>query len=619
MKSSQDISNQIRSQLKVIDPDFSAEPLTPERKIIDTVAEVIAGSQADQYTLQYQFDIDSKVGYDLDKFIALFGFARQSGNRATGLVTFYTSDKAPQDIYIPVGTQISTSSSSITSSVVFTTTSSTVIYKDTDSATTTIQAVNVGTAGNVPANVISSYLGSQSTLVAGAYNDLPTSGGTNPETDADLRLRFKNTVFRNIAGTKDQFLSIALSSDYTTKAIIIGAEDEFREIVQFPVVETGDSIAKSQIPYSKFTYNFDYYVIQNSSGSDVFFNPATDYTFNPTGATPVTDSSGNIIVGAVAPSITLVNEHPDSDFQQGSSVLFQHTYNSINSRNIPASGILNYIDVYVQGDNPLNASESTMLPLFSGPQSQLLTTITGSQYFVGNFRVAQDRSTPQAGYLYQNLLWQPITALPDNIIIANSAYSINNDYFFVEDITINRGSKLAKDGIIWNPAAYQAISALPTVSGTYAIEYEFNNLPIALNQIMDQYKQVTTDVLVHSANKRYFKIFLTVMYTNGYTQSVVNSNIYTDLSNYFASLDFGEVIQFSDILQVAHNVSGVDNVRISISSDGAGYGVIELAPDLITQVGSVLTNDFSLSDIDVAILSDIVVTPKAQNTWKTGT
>jgi hypothetical protein len=132
---------------------------------------------------------------------------------------------------------------------------------------------------------------------------------------------------------------------------------------------------------------------------------------------------------------------------------------------------------------------------------------------------------------------------------------------------------------------------------------------------MDEYKQITTDVLVHTANKRYYKIFLTVMYTPGYTSSVTESRINSDLTDYFNSLNFGANIQISDILQVAHNVTGVDNVRLSVPGDGFGYGIVELSPNG-TQVGNVKTNDFSINDIDVAILNEVSITVKAQNTWK---
>ena len=70
-KTAEEISRAIRAKLKVIDPDISTEPLTPERKIIDTVSETIAESQVDAFVLNYNMDIDAKFGSDLDKFVAL--------------------------------------------------------------------------------------------------------------------------------------------------------------------------------------------------------------------------------------------------------------------------------------------------------------------------------------------------------------------------------------------------------------------------------------------------------------------------------------------------------------------------------------------------------------------
>ena len=397
---------------------------------------------------------------------------------------------------------------------------------------------------------------------------------------------------------------------YTNKAVILGAADLFRETVEFPVVASGTSVAISQIPYSKYTYDFDYYVSQDSSGEDVFFNPGTDYQLT---RTYLSDTSK----GTVAPAITLLNPQPDKDFGQDHFVVFQHTYNSVHSRNIPASGILNYIDIYVDGENPIAVSESASIPISSGSGNQLMTTVTGSTYFVGNFRAKKTLQTPSSGYLYQKLLWQPITLLPETISIGNSHYKNGSDFILVEDITTNRGSKFSRDGIAWNPSAWQQISAMPTASGIFTVDYEFNNLPLYLNEICDQYKQVTTDVLIHASNKRYFIVNLTIIYTSGYSSASVDANITTALSNYFSSLNFGDVIQFSDILQIAHNTNGVDNVRFSTLADRASYvGLQEVNGD--GDIISTYSTDIALNDIDSPNLYDLYPTRLAQNTWSSG-
>jgi len=68
------------AQMRVIDPSVSLEIGTPERKILDTVAQALSDAQVDLNVLSKALDVDSKVGSDLDKFLALFGFARQQGD-----------------------------------------------------------------------------------------------------------------------------------------------------------------------------------------------------------------------------------------------------------------------------------------------------------------------------------------------------------------------------------------------------------------------------------------------------------------------------------------------------------------------------------------------------------
>ena len=211
-RSSSEVSRIIRARLKVLDPDISAEPGTVERKIIDTVAETIAEAEIDQYVLQYQFDIDTKVGTDLDAFVALFGFGRQAGRQATGTVTFSREATTDVDILIPIGTQIVKPATSVSPAVVYLTSAATTIYAGGDTADAPIIAADPGEAGNAPANAIISFGSGDAMGISTINNALATSGGTEPETDSELRIRFKNTIFRNVAGTKDQFLALATSS-----------------------------------------------------------------------------------------------------------------------------------------------------------------------------------------------------------------------------------------------------------------------------------------------------------------------------------------------------------------------------------------------------------------------
>lgn len=581
-RTSEQISRQIRANLRILDPDISTEPLTPERKMIDTVAEVMAEAEVDSYVLDYQYDVDTKVGADLDKFVALFGFARQGGRRATGTVTFSRVTPAERDIVIPAGTQLVKPATSVSPAVAFQTRSSATMYIGTTTVDAPIEATVVGVAGNVSANqitVATSGVGD----VTSVANLMPTTGGSEEETDAELRVRFKNTIFRNIAGTQDQYLALAIASRFAKKANVIGPVSRFSEYLQIAA-----GAATSQIPYSKWTYNFDYYLTDGNPTSETFYTPrGADYTFADT----------------EPPTITVNNA---TNLPNGKIVLLEHSYCSINSRNDPANSVLNYVDVFVSGSDVVSASESAAFP----PVGNNFVAGTGT-YGVQNWRRVNDNSVPPTTGRLQELLWQPVELLPTTITIGASTYNLNTHYWHVRDVTVYKGSRRSRDGIEWAPAVTGAVA-----SGTaFQVTYNFDKLPLTLNELMDSHKQIASDVLVHSATERYFKVHLTIMYTPGFAAAAVNTAINVALSDFLERMNFGAVIQVSDILDVVHDVPGVDNVRLTSVTEAAGaYGIQEVN-STGTNIGSPYTNDFTLQDSDLPVLYSIVTLAKSQNTW----
>jgi uncharacterized phage protein gp47/JayE len=585
-QTAQDISNSIRASLSVLDPDISTEPITPERKIIDSVAQAIANAGVDTFVSNYQFDIDTKVGADLDKFVALFGFARQGGRSSNGVITFNRTSTSTVDYFIPAGTQITKPASSVSNAVVFQTTLDSTIYSGTTSADAPIECTVVGIVGNVPAFTITSVNSISGSGITSVTNNDPTTGGTNLETDDELRVRFKNTVFRNISGTSDQYLALAISSRFADKANVIGPTSRFIEYLQISA-----AAATSIIPYSKYTYSFDYWLTDGNFTNETFFNPnGADYTFNPT----------------VPPSFSVNNT---ANLPNGKIVLLEHTYTSKNSRNIPGSNVTNYIDVYVSGTDDQTASEACIFPTTANNFS----SSGGSSFYNQNFKRQQTGAFPTVGNRLQILLWQPVDILPSSITIGVNTFNINFDYWLVKDNTLNKGSRRGWDGIEWTSAAATTIGA----GTSFQLAYIFNKLTLTLNELMEAHKQITTDILVHAATQRYFRVALTIMYAAGFSQSAVDNAITQALTSFLQKLQFGAVIQVSDILETAHEVPGVDNVRLTTNiENGSVYGVQELAIDGSTVLNT-YTSDFTIQDSDLAVLNSIVTLPKSQNTWNT--
>lgn len=647
-RTSQQISESIRANLRVLDPDIGTEPLTPERKIIDTVADIIAESEVDAFVQNYQYDIDTKVGADLDKFVALFGFARQGGRAANGTVTFSRFSSTTTDLIIPAGTQVARSATSVSNAVVFQTTIAATIFVGTTEVEVPIECTVTGEIGNVAANTITSMNTTGGVSVSAVTNANPTTGGTAQETDAELRVRFKNTIFRNIAGTQDQFLALAIASRFANKANVIGPTSRFIEYLQLlstttvgsqtlplatinvvatagaptagtayiggqavtytgvtgttltgasggtGVITAGTVVSfptVSQIPYSKYTFNFDYWLTDGNFTSETFYTPnSADYTFNAT----------------VPPSIYVNNQ---TNLPNAKIILLEHTYTSKNSRNVPASSIMNYVDVYVSGRDYTTAIESCVFPT-SGNN---FSASSGSAFYNLNFVRVATNVAPTVGNRLQLLMWQPVVVLPATITIGVNTYTLNTDYWLVRDVTLNKGSRRAWNGIEWTAAVAGAVTA----GTSFQISYTFNKLPLTLNELMEGHKQITTDVLVHAALERYFRVALTVMYTPGYSKTAVDVGITTTLTDFLERQQFGAVIQVSDILEVVHEVPGVDNVRLTTSvENGTIYGIQEMAANGTT-ILSTVTTDFTLQDSDLPVLNNIVTLAKSQNTWNT--
>ena len=574
-----DFSQQIISQIKTLLPDLSLDPLTPERKIVDAVASTLATSSIDPYVLNYMFDIDTKVGTDLDSFVALFGFARKSGSQATGIVTFSRVSPATADIIIPAGTNVLVPAGGAQSQVTFITTATSILPTGSTSVDVPVQCTDVGPQGNVPANAINTF--SNNADISAVSNAVATTGGAAPEVDADLRLRFKNTVFRNVSGTEDQFLALALATAFANKANVLGPQDRYVEYIQIPSSLSAASI----ISYSKYTYPFSYYLTDGNIGNEVFYNSGgIDYTFN--NSTP--------------PVITVNNS---TNIPVNSVVLLEHAYCSVNSRNDPATNILNYVDVYVNGDDSQPATDTLQFG------NEVFSNISGPEYYQNWIRVA-DNSYPVPGNYITSLLWQPVDTVPSVITINNQDYYLGIDYWQIRDITTNKGSKDARDGIEWSVNVGNNV-----VSTTqFTVSYNFNELPSILNELMEEYKQTTSDILVHAATERYFIVNLITMYSQGFTQTAVDIDITTALTSYFENLDFGSIVQISDILELVHEVAGVDNVRLAIAGDGVPYGIQEVSSSGV-HIGGPFTADFELTDCELGVLDSMVSTRRAQNTF----
>lgn len=297
------IVTNIINQLRFLDPTASAEVGTPERKIIEAVAEMIAGTQVDFTILNQQHDLDSMAGGRLDAYLSIFNFGRQMATPSYGIATFSRTVAATNAILIPQGTQlIAHINDTVFPSIVFITTQTAVLEAGSLSVDAPIQCTVAGTIGNIDAEMIVGFGGLKNISgITRVTNLTPTMGGTDGENDAVYKTRFQNTFLRNISGTYDMFLALAVAMNGVSRANVVGPMSRYQEYIQIPT--TRDNALKtatggydddgtrypnkrttdvSTIPYSKYTWPNNFYVTNGTldPASAAFFRPDVDFVFN---------------------------------------------------------------------------------------------------------------------------------------------------------------------------------------------------------------------------------------------------------------------------------------------------------------------------------------------------
>lgn len=585
-----DIVSQMRSALLLSEPDLDTTVGTPTRKILDAVGEVLAEAYVDRHLLEYQYDIDAKSGEDLDEFVRLFGFTRLPAKRATGMVTFERSTASTQDILLPINSQISTQG---TNTVVVQTVTPALLVAGETTVDVPVQALVGGTSGNVPANSLR-FRVTPLTGVSSFTNTVALSGGADAESDGQLRARFLQTIFRNMAGTEHQFLATALNDEDVSLATVIGAAKRYRE-----AVEVVGGTVTSTVQAARYVYPNSQVFGPNIDGGDILV-PNVHYSMST--ATP--------------PVITILDSTvaPDGVYD------LEFEYVPGPSRNDPANGITNRVDVYVNGTRATDATE-----MVTFRTARVFDNTANSTLNRANFQRI-DASQPVAGNYFVAFSLAPVIdpAQQQTIVINGVTFNEGVDFFLVNDVTRNGGTPSSLSGIEIRSAANGGTKAIPADGTTFQVDYIFNAVPRDVEAAMREWRLITTDVRVHQAKPVYLDLHLAVVYHQGYSEGSVRPDLEAGLAAYISNLGFNAVVQVSDILEVAQRVPGIDAVRFLTSSDNATKYAIQK----VSAAGTILTTyatsvsgqirralDVQVGDDEYPTLNSVTLVTKARNTF----
>lgn len=559
MPTAASIASKMMLALRASEPDLDTSIGTPLRKILDAVSESIAESYTDQHLINYVYDIDSKTGGDLDDFVELFGMARLPAQRAQGVVTF----TRPNDIYaqqtsvvIAPGTQVI----ALTNPPVYhQTTVSAILNPPQLSVDVPVQAVTAGTSGNVAAGLLATLVNVTGTINS-VTNAAATAGGTAEESDEQLRTRFKTTVFRSLAGTEAMYRAVALEIPQDpalpgTPAIsqvnVIGSTKRHREQIQ--LVSGTASTTLTGMAYI-FADNL-------FCGSDIdagsMLTSGVHYTF-----TPSNPSDG--ITDATATITSLNAQMPDGLYDLDFEYVPQASRNDPGNTRFGTGGINNRIDVWANGQVVGTAVQSMVFT-----SGKLFSASSASLYYRNRFRQSNDsQPIPLASDVFLPLAYGPIISVPDIISIGGTDYVEGTDYWIVYQDDSFGHTASALYGLAWNA------SHKPAENAVFSLTYTYNKVARLLQDGIDQWRLVGTDAKGHCGKPVPLRFNLAIMYDRRFDSTAVKSDIDAALSAFLTSLGFEAALQVSDILQVVHNVPGVDNVRFLTSTDDATFYAI---------------------------------------------
>lgn len=214
--------------LAASEPELDTGVGTPIRKIIDTFAEALSEVSINNFLTNYQYDLDSREGADLDSFAAMFGFYRRQAVRATGTVLLQRTTASPESITIGQGSQAATDGAV---PVIVQTAVPAVFPRGNTVLEVPVVAVLGGTSGNISAETVTRWLSGVEGITS-VTNPTALTGGLDSESDEQFRERIRKTIFRNLAGTEDMYEGVALGNPDVSQAEVYGAYRRWTELIE---------------------------------------------------------------------------------------------------------------------------------------------------------------------------------------------------------------------------------------------------------------------------------------------------------------------------------------------------------------------------------------------------
>lgn len=491
-------------------PSLDVSAASPIRWLLDAVAELHAQANL-AHDRAINWDVNTKVGQDLDYFVELFGMFRQPGRHATGTVTLFFGSPITRGYLIPQGTELhSKNLGGIT--YTYLTSTQVGVPQYSSFATLPVIAEEIGPTYNIRANEINDINFDIEQLVA-VRNERSIRGGSGDESDGDLQTRFKTDLFRDILGNEAWYRQIASRHPQVSAVQLLRPTQDAEEHL---VIR--DDQVKCVEDSLKYTYPNTFSVMLTKNNE--WLVEERDFRVDIDNQTPS------------PPTIEFIS----SAHENGDSVIVRYHYCSRKSRNNPEANDLRYLDLFVRGNNPTQAIDFSTW---------------GSKNVIGISNVNETTHPGSSnGRPFYVFVRQPVYEVPDEMEIRGRSYIKNRDYQLIKDSTVHFNSSNAKDILQWN-------SSLP--EGNFFIPYYHDSVISDIQGVMDEPDMHTAidDVLVHAAEEIEFDVEITVEWDRGRDNE---EGMKEAVEDFFSQVKMGSRIRYGDIMKVLHDVPRVEAV-----------------------------------------------------------
>jgi len=209
--------------------------------IIDAPAAELAELYGEIRIAQEAQSARDASGTHLDRLLANWAVYRRPGAVATGSVWFQRDTAPLVDVVIPSGTRSRTTTTVSRDAIEFITVSTAVMiaaqaegYYNADEeiyeVEVPVEAAYSGEDGNTGPNTIEAFTGTFD--ISRCTNRTATSGGSDTETDSELRARGLSILAGTNAGTKDGYELLVEGQSYVDESIVVGPNDTDMERVK---------------------------------------------------------------------------------------------------------------------------------------------------------------------------------------------------------------------------------------------------------------------------------------------------------------------------------------------------------------------------------------------------